>query len=86
MKHWIIEDSYGEPVRIEWNGQAMFSLKSRIYGEWVEYHSFFCYGINDDATALSFALDIYKNEENRGTENYVTILPVTYTPDYRICK
>tara|TARA_R100000781_G_scaffold2415_1_gene3937 strand:+ start:289 stop:543 length:255 start_codon:yes stop_codon:yes gene_type:complete len=83
MTHWIIEDSCGEPVRIEWNGQATFNLQSRIYGEWTDYHCFTCYGINDDVTALSFALEIYANEENRGTENYNLITPIIYTSDWK---
>ena len=73
MKYWIIEDSVGDLIRIEWNELATFNLQSHISGEWVDFHCFTCYGIDTEQKALEHAQEVLENENVRGTdawENY----------------
>jgi hypothetical protein len=55
MTHLEIEHN-GEHFRIEWNGKATFNLQTPIGGQWVDYHCFTCYGIDNEQEALKVML------------------------------
>ena len=72
MKYWIIEDSVGDLIRIEWNESATFNLQSSIGGQWVDYHCFTCYDIDTEQEALEHAWEVLENENVRGTDAWIT--------------
>ncbi len=57
MYHLELE-YHGEHIRIEWNGQATFNFQTPIGGEWVDYHCFTCYGIEEEREAFDYATEI----------------------------
>ena len=72
MQYWEVEDSVGDLVRITWNESATFNLQSPIGGQWVDWHCFTCYGINDASSALAFAKKILENCNKEGTDDWIT--------------
>tara|TARA_R100001015_G_C4597044_1_gene152204 strand:+ start:434 stop:631 length:198 start_codon:yes stop_codon:yes gene_type:complete len=62
MKHWELEDNFGDYIRIEWNGSATFNFQTPVQGEWVDYHCFTHYGIDNEHDALEIALEVLAEE------------------------
>jgi hypothetical protein len=62
MTHLEIEHN-GEHLRIEWNGKATFNLQTPIGGQWVDYHCFTCYGIDNEQEALEYAYEVLNEME-----------------------
>ena len=62
MRHWEVEHA-GELIRIEWNGAATFNLQTPIGGEWVDYHCFTTYDIDNDQDALENAIEVLEQLE-----------------------
>jgi len=62
MKHWEVEHA-GNHLRIEWNGSATFNLQMPIGGQWVDYHSFTTYNIDNDQDALENAIEVLEQLE-----------------------
>lgn len=58
MKYWEIESDLHGHVRIEWNQSATFNLQTPVGGQWVDFHCFTCYNIENEQAALSAALEI----------------------------
>jgi len=56
MEHLEIE-LHGEHMRIEWNGQATFNIQTPIGGQWVDFESFTCYGIDTAQEAFECAYE-----------------------------
>lgn len=63
MEHWEVEHSSGH-IRIEWNGKDTFNFQTPIGGQWVDYHCFTCYGIEDEHEALEHAMEVLEELEN----------------------
>tara|TARA_R110000744_G_C19054040_1_gene528182 strand:+ start:243 stop:437 length:195 start_codon:yes stop_codon:yes gene_type:complete len=62
MKYWEIEHN-DQHLRIKWNKSATFNLQTSIGGQWVDYHCFTCYGIDNDQEALEHAMEVLEQEE-----------------------
>ena len=63
MKYWEVVDDFGDSIRIAWNESATFNFQEPVGGEWVDYDSFICYGIDNENDALEFALEVLAEEE-----------------------
>ena len=63
MKHWEVVDDFGDSIRIEWNGSATFNFQTPVQGEWVDYHCFTHYGIDNENNALEIALEVLAEED-----------------------
>tara|TARA_Y100000114_G_C11680652_1_gene288435 strand:- start:180 stop:458 length:279 start_codon:yes stop_codon:yes gene_type:complete len=63
MKHWEVVDDFGDSIRIEWNESATFNIQEPKGGEWVDYHCFTHYGIDNENDALEIALEHLAEEE-----------------------
>ena len=62
MRHWEVVDDFGDSIRIEWNESATFNFQTPIQGEWVDYHCFTHYGIDNENDALEIALEVLAEE------------------------
>tara|TARA_R100001015_G_C4490649_1_gene68310 strand:- start:63 stop:311 length:249 start_codon:yes stop_codon:yes gene_type:complete len=62
MRHWEVVDDFGDSIRIEWNGSATFNFQTPRQGEWVDYHCFTHYGIDNENDALEIALEVLAEE------------------------
>ena len=62
MRHWEVVDDFGDSIRIEWNESATFNFQPPRQGEWVDYHCFTHYGIDNENDALEIALEVLAEE------------------------
>ncbi len=62
MKHWEVEHN-DQHLRIEWNESATFNLQTPVGGQWVDYHCFTCYGIDNEQEALEHAMEVLEETE-----------------------
>lgn len=69
MKHWEVEHNE-EHLRIEWNESATFNFQTPIGGQWVDYHCFTCYGIDNDQEALECAMEVLEEHHETFKEQY----------------
>jgi len=62
MKYWELE--HGEHhVRIEWNEKSTFNLQTPIGGQWVDYHCFTCYNLDNAREAFDHAYEVLTIQE-----------------------
>tara|TARA_R110001592_G_C12697910_1_gene706442 strand:- start:244 stop:456 length:213 start_codon:yes stop_codon:yes gene_type:complete len=61
MKYWEVDHISGH-LRIEWNEGSTFNFQTPIGGQWVDYHCFTCYGIQDEHEALEHAMEVLNEE------------------------
>ena len=63
MKTYEIETPNGNEIRATWNESATFNLQYPVGGQWVDYHCFTVYGVEDEYEALEIIHDeIYEQE------------------------
>lgn len=63
MKYLELEHDTQGHVRIEWNEIDTFNFQTSIGGEWVDFHCFTCYGIDNEHEAFSEALEALEELE-----------------------
>ena len=63
MKYWEVEHQ-GCEIRIEWNESSTFNLQAPIGGEWVDYHCFTNYNIDNEQEAIEHAMEVLDDLES----------------------
>ena len=53
----------GDYIRGTWNESATFNLQYPVGGQWVDYHCFTVYGVEDEQEALELIMEaVYEQE------------------------